>query len=331
MARLATIFTGQWTDLPFEEACKTISEIGYEGVEIACWGDHMDVEKAATDPKYVEERKAILKKYNLQCYALGNHLAGQCVADAFGDPRLAGFAPNKLAGNDQGIRDWGIQQMKYTAQAAKNMGAKVVTGFMGSPIWKYLYSFPQTTEEMVEAGYQEVYELWTPILDEFDKCGVKFALEVHPSEIAYDYYTTERLLKKFNYRPALGINFDPSHLLWQGIDPALFYRDFAKHIYHIHIKDCYVKLDGRSGILGSHLQFGDMRRGWNFVSPGHGDVKFEFIIREANAAGYTGPLSVEWEDNGMDRINGATDALALVKRIDFCASTVDFDGAMANA
>ena len=141
MARLATIFTGQWTDLPFEEACRIISQIGYEGVEIACWGDHMDVEKAATDPKYVEERKAILKKYNLQCYALGNHLAGQCTADAFGDPRLAGFAPNKLAGNDQGIRDWGIQQMKYTAQAAKNMGAKVVTGFMGSPIWKYLYSF----------------------------------------------------------------------------------------------------------------------------------------------------------------------------------------------
>ncbi|MDY0288548.1 MAG: sugar phosphate isomerase/epimerase [Sphaerochaeta sp.] len=330
MARLATIFTGQWADLPFEEMCRTVSTIGYEGVEIACWGDHMDVKKAAEDHSYVAEKKAILKKYNLECFALGNHLGGQCVGDAFGDPRLAGFAPKNLKGDDKAIRSWGIEQMKYTAKAAKNMGCSVVTGFMGSPIWKYFYSFPATSEELVEAGYQEIYELWTPILDEFDKQGVKFALEVHPSEIAYDYYTTERLLKKFEYREALGINFDPSHLQWQGIDPALFFRDFADKIYHVHIKDCYVKLDGRSGILGSHIQFGDLRRGWNFVSPGHGDVNFEFIIREANAANYRGPLSVEWEDNGMDRIFGAAEALALVRKIDFDPSQVDFDGAMEN-
>jgi sugar phosphate isomerase/epimerase len=330
MARPITIFTGQWADLPFEQLCKTVSEIGYDGVEIACWGDHMDVEKAAKDPAYVAEKKAILKKYNLQCFALGNHLGGQCVGDAFGDPRLSGFAPKELAGNDQGIRDWGREQMLYTAQAAKNMGCSVVTGFMGSPIWKYLYSFPSTSEEMVEAGYQEIYDLWTPILDEFDKQGVKFALEVHPSEIAYDYYSTQRLLEKFQFRDALGINFDPSHLQWQGLDPALFFRDFAKRIYHVHIKDCYVKLDGRTGILGSHLQFGDLRRGWNFVSPGHGDVNFEMIIREANAAGYRGPLSVEWEDNGMDRIFGATEALALSRKINFDPSNVDFDGAMEN-
>lgn len=330
MARLATIFTGQWADLPFEEMCKTVSEIGYEGVEIACWGDHMDVKRAAEDPSYVAERKTILKKYNLECYALGNHLGGQCVGDAFGDPRLAGFAPKNLKGDDKAIRAWGIEQMMYTAKAAKNMGCPVVTGFMGSPIWKYFYSFPATSEELVEAGYQEIYDLWTPILDEFDKQGVKFALEVHPSEIAYDYYSTERLLKKFKHREALGINFDPSHLQWQGVDPALFFRDFADRIYHVHIKDCYVKLDGRSGILGSHIQFGDLRRGWNFVSPGHGDVNFEFIIREANAANYRGPLSVEWEDNGMDRIFGATEALALVRKIDFDPSQVDFDGAMEN-
>ncbi|MDT4763218.1 sugar phosphate isomerase/epimerase family protein [Sphaerochaeta sp. PS] len=330
MARLVTIFTGQWADLPFEQMCRTVSEIGYEGVEIACWGDHMDVQKAATDPAYVAEKKAILKKYNLQCYALGNHLGGQCVGDAFGDPRLAGFAPKQLKGDDKAIRAWGIEQMKYTAIAAKNMGCSVVTGFMGSPIWKYFYSFPSNSEELIEAGYQEIYDLWTPILDVFDEQGVKFALEVHPSEIAYDYYSTERLLKKFNNRPALGLNFDPSHLQWQGVDPALFFRDFASKIYHVHIKDCYVKLDGRSGILGSHIAFGDLRRGWNFVSPGHGDVNFEFIIREANAANYRGPLSVEWEDNGMERIFGATEALALVRRIDFDSSNIDFDGAMEN-
>ncbi len=329
MARPVTIFTGQWADLPFEEVCKIIGGMGYDGVEIACWGDHMDVEKAATDPKYVEEKKAILAKYNLKCWALGNHLGGQCVGDAFGDPRLAGFAP-KSCKTDEDIRAWGIQTMKYTAQAAKNMGCYVVTGFLGSPIWKYLYSFPATSQEMVDAGFKEIYDLWTPIFDEFDKCGVKFAHEVHPSEIAFDYYTTEKLLKTFKGRKTLGINFDPSHLLWQGLDPALFFRDFADSIYHVHVKDVYVKLDGRSGILGSHIQFGDLRRGWNFVSPGHGDVNFEFIIREANAANYQGPLSVEWEDNGMDRIFGAKDALAFTRKIDFDPSNVDFDGNMEN-
>ncbi len=330
MARMVTIFTGQWADLPFETMCKTVSEMGYDGVEIACWGDHMNVEKAAKDPSYVAEKLAVLKKYNLGCYALGNHLAGQCVGDAFGDPRLAGFAPKNLACNDQAIREWGIQQMKYTAQAAKNMGCKVVTGFMGSPIWKYFYSFPANSAKLIEDGYQEIYDLWTPILDEFDKAGVTFALEVHPSEIAYDYYSTLKLLEVFKGRKTLGLNFDPSHLQWQGLDPALFFRDFASSIYHVHIKDSVVKLDGRSGILGSHLAFGDLRRGWNFVSPGHGDVNFDQIIREANAAGYRGPLSVEWEDNGMDRLFGAKEALELVRKIDFDPSNVDFDGAMEN-
>ena len=330
MARPVTLFTGQWADLGFEDVCSLIGGFGYDGLEIACWGDHMDVERAAKDPDYVAKKKKTLAKYGLKCWALGNHLAGHCVGDAFGDPRLEGFAPKKLAGQWENIRQWGIQQMLYTAQAAKNMGCSVVTGFMGSPIWKYLYSFPQTTEAMVADGFAEILELWTPILDEFDRCGVKFALEVHPSEIAFDYYTAKRLLEVFGYRETLGFNFDPSHLQWQGVDPALFYRDFADRIYHVHIKDCYVKLDGRSGILGSHLQFGDVRRGWNFVSPGHGDVNFEFIVREANTAGYKGPFSIEWEDNGMDRLFGAKEALAFVRKIDFDRSSVSFDGAMEN-
>lgn len=330
MGRPVTLFTGQWADLPFEKVCELVGGFGYDGLEIACWGDHLDVERAAKDLDYVAQKKKTLATHGLKCWALGNHLAGQCVGDAFGDPRLDGFAPKKLAGKPEKIREWGIQQMKFTAQAAKNMGVTVVTGFMGSPIWKYFYSFPQTTEKMVEEGFAEIKALWSPILDEFDRCGVKFALEVHPSEIAYDYYTAQRLLEVFEYRETLGFNFDPSHLEWQGVDPALFYRDFAKHIYHVHIKDCYVNLDGRAGILGSHQQFGDLRRGWNFVSPGRGDVNFEYIVREANAAGYTGPFSVEWEDNGMDRIFGAKEALDFVRTIDFEPSTVSFDGAMEN-
>ena len=329
MSRPVTLFTGQWADLPFETLCQMVSEWGYDGLEIACWGDHMDVRKAATDPAYVKERKAILERYGLGCWALGAHLSGQCVGDRW-DERLDGFAPDEVKGKPEEIRTWAIEEMKYTAQAAKNMGCSVVTGFMGSPIWAFWYSFPQTSEEMVEKGFQDIKTLWTPIFDEFDKQGVKFALEVHPTEIAFDFYSSERLLKTFERRPTLGFNFDPSHLVWQGMEPHLFIREFADRVYHVHMKDAGVDYDGRSGILGSHLPFGDLRRGWNFRSLGHGDVNFEEIIRELNAMKYTGPLSVEWEDNGMEREFGAQESVDFVKSINFSPSDLDFDDSMGN-
>jgi sugar phosphate isomerase/epimerase len=324
MSRPVTLFTGQWADLTFEALCGKVSEWGYDGLEIACWGDHMDVRRAATDKAYVAERLRILEKHNLRCWALGSHLAGQCVGDRY-DERLLAFAPSETRGKPEALRGWAVEEMVATARAARAMGCNVVTGFMGSPIWHGWYSFPPTTEEMVEAAFQEIRRLWTPIFDEFDRLGVRFALEVHPTEIAFDLYTAERLLRTFDGRPTLGFNFDPSHLVWQGMEPHLFIREFASRIYHVHMKDVSVTLDGKAGILGSHLPFGDLRRGWNFRSIGHGDVSFEEIIRELNAAGYGGPLSVEWEDNGMDREFGARESLEYVRGINFSPSNVAFD------
>lgn len=326
MARPVTIFTGQWADLGLEKMCSLAKQMGYQGLEIATWGQ-LNVRKAAEDPDYVAQVKNTLEKYGLGCWAIGAHLPGQCVGDLW-DSRLDGFAPAELAGKPEEIRAWGIEEMKYAARAAKAMGVKVVTGFMGSPIWKFWYSFPQTSEEMVNAGYEEIKRLWTPILDEFDKCGVKFALEVHPTEIAFDYYSTKKLLEVFEYRETLGINFDPSHLLWQGINPAVFLYDFADRVYHVHIKDVAVNLDGRNGILGSHITFGDPRRGWNFVSPGHGDVDFDKIIRVLNDKKYDGPLSIEWKDSGMERVFGGTEACEFTKKINFSPSDIAFDDAL---
>jgi sugar phosphate isomerase/epimerase len=160
---------------------------------------------------------------------------------------------------------------------------------------------------------------------------VKYALEVHPSEIAYDFVTTEKTLAAIERRPAFGINFDPSHLAHQFLDSAAFIEEFADRIYHVHVKDSKKRVgDGRRSILGSHLNFGDARRGWDFVSPGHGDVDFEEIFRALNRIGYDGPLSVEWEDSGMDREWGAPDALAYIRRTDFAPSSVAFDAAFAS-
>ena len=329
MGRLVTLMTSQWADLDLDTMCKTAKEMGYDGIEIATQGKHLDVKRAATDMAYVQEIKDTLAKYDLQCYAAASHIIGQCVGD-YNDPRLNNFAPAECANDPDAIRAWAIETMKLVPVACKNLGIKVSTGFVGSPIWKYVYSFPQTTEEMIEAGFQEIYDLWCPILDVFKECGVKFALEVHPAEIAFDYWSTRKLLDVFKDRPEFGLNFDPSHLLWQGVTPHVFLNDFIDRVYHVHMKDVAVNRDGRAGILGSHIDFGDLRRGWNFRSLGHGDVNFEEIIRVLNAHDYQGPLSVEWEDSGMDRIMGATEAAAFVKKVDFKKSDVKFDAAIAN-
>jgi sugar phosphate isomerase/epimerase len=305
--------------------------MGYDGIELAAWVKGFDLDKTVADKAYAGRIKDIFKSNGLECKALSSHIIGQCVGDA-PDPRLNNFAPAALADKPDEIRKWAIESMLKVPAAARNLDVDISPGFVGSPIWKYVYSFPQTTAEMIEEGFDEVYRLWSPIMDEFRKYGVKFALEVHPGEIAFDYYSTEALLEKFRDYPEFGLNFDPSHLLWQGVTPHLFLADFLARgrVYHVHMKDVAVTLDGRSGLLGSHIDFGDRRRGWNFRSLGHGDVKFGEIIRVLNDYGYMGPLSVEWEDSGMDRIVGATEAAAFVRSIDFKPSDFKFDEAISS-
>ncbi len=327
MARPVTLFTGQWADLPLEKLAGSARQMGYDGLELACWGDHIDVVQAARDKTYCRRKRELLKKNKLELFAISNHLAGQLVCDPNDDARSDAFAPAKHHGDPEGKRAWAIETMKTTAKAARNLGVQVVNGFTGSPIWHLLYSFPPVSPEMIEDGYQRFADLWNPILDEFDKQGVVFGLEVHPTEIAYDIHTTRHALEAIGHRKAFGFNFDPSHLHWQFVDPVRFIDAFFDRIYHVHMKDAIRTLDGSTSILGSHLNFGDQRRGWDFRSIGRGGVDFEEIIRALNRIGYRGPLSVEWEDSGMDRIHGATESCEFVKKIDFETSRIAFDAA----
>jgi sugar phosphate isomerase/epimerase len=329
MSRPVTLFTGQWADLPLETLARKAAEWGYDGLELACWGDHMDVEKAARSKKYCRERHELLADHGLKCWAISNHLAGQLVCDP-NDARSDMFAPAELAGDPEKKRKWAVRTMKNTARAAKNMGLKVVNGFTGSSIWHMLYSFPPASDKMIEDGFAYFAKMWNPIFDVFDECRVRFALEVHPTEIAFDIVTTRRALKAVKNRKAFGFNFDPSHLEWQGIDPVKFLTAFPDRIYHVHMKDCAVTLDGESGILSSHLNFGTPGRGWDFRSLGRGDVDFEEIVRTLNTLNYKGPLSVEWEDAAMDREHGAAEAAQFVKDIDFAKSDRVFDEAFDN-
>lgn len=329
MARPVTLFTGQFADLLLAELAPLARSWGYDGLELACWGDHFEVDKALADSSYITRKRELLEEHDLGCWAISNHLVGQAVADRFIDERHREILPSRIWGNGEPeeVRRRAAQEMMDTARAAHAFGVTQVNGFTGSPIWHLLYSFPPNNWETIEAGYREFADRWNPILDVFDREGMRFGLEVHPTEIAYDIVTTERTLDAIGRRPAFGLNFDPSHLHHQFVNPVLFIETFADRIYHVHVKNAVLNLNGRTSILGSHLDFGDARRGWDFRTPGRGGVDFEEIVRALNRIGYDGPLSVEWEDSGMDRRQGAPEAAGFVRKLDFQPSRQAFDAA----
>lgn len=328
MGRPVTLFTGQWADLKLEDLARKAAEFGYQGLELACWGDHFDVAQAIADDRYCSGRRDLLERHDLQVHAISTHLVGQAVLDIIDERHKAILPPHVWGdGKPAGVNKRAAEELMNTARAAQKLGVGVVNGFTGSSIWHLLYSFPPVPAAMIDDGYKLLADRWNPILDVFGECGVRFALEVHPTEIAFDLYSAQRTLEALDHREEFGFNFDPSHLLWQGVDPVEFLRAFPDRIYHVHIKDAIVTLNGRSGILSSHLNFGDPRRGWEFRSPGRGGVNFEEIIRALNALDYRGPLSVEWEDSGMDREAGAREACEFVRRLDFPVSGRAFDAA----
>jgi len=328
-SRPVTLFTGQWADLPLDALVGRAAGWGYDGLELACWGDHFDPREALADDGYCKRKRELLERNGLGCWALGAHLVGQAVCDPI-DVRHRGILPPDVwgDGDPSGVRGRAADWMKDAARAAARLGVPQINGFTGSPVWHYLYSFPPNDFAEIDRGYEQVAAAWDPILDVFDREGVRFGLEVHPTEIAYDFVTTRKTLAALGSRTAFGINLDPSHFVPQCLDPAAFGLEFSDRIYHVHVKDAKLRLDGRRSILASHLNFGEQERGWDFVSPGHGDVDFGELIRMLNRIGYTGPLSVEWEDSGMDREWGAQDALAFVRKTDFAPSNVAFDAAM---
>ncbi len=329
MPRPVTLFTGQWADLPLATLAEKASQWGYDGIELPCWGDHFNVQQALTESGYCQGRHDLLAKHNLKCWAISAHLVGQAICDPIDERHQAILPPHVWGdGEAEGVRKRAAQELMDTARAAAKLGVTVVNGFTGSSIWHMLYTFPPTSDAMIDAGFQQFADRFGPILDVFKKEGVRFGLEVHPTEIAFDIYSAEKALNAVDRRPEFGFNYDPSHLLWQMVDPVEFLRYFPDKIYHVHVKDAARTLNGRTGILGSHLNFGDPRRGWDFRSPGRGQVDFDAIARELNSMGYAGPLSVEWEDPGMDREYGAAEAAQFVKtKMGFSAPATLFDSA----
>ncbi len=341
MSRPLTLFTGQWADLPLAELAPKVKAMGYDGVELACCGDHFDLDRALNEPGYIAEKWELLQKNGLTCYALSAHLIGQAVCDRI-DDRHKAILPADVWGDGEpeGVRQRAAQKMKAVARIARKFfdarpaGAAphpaVVTGFTGSSIWHAVYAFPPTNQAFLEKGYADFATRWLPILDVFEKENVNFALEVHPTEIAFDIASSQRALEAVKNHPRFGFNYDPSHLGYQGVDYVKFLRHFPKRIFHVHMKDAWWGHgDGTVGVFGGHTDFTDARRYWDFRSLGHGDIRFEEIIVALNDIAYQGPLSVEWEDGRMERFHGAAEACAFVRKLDFTPSSTAFDAAFS--
>jgi sugar phosphate isomerase/epimerase len=339
MPRPVTLFTGQWADLPLEKLAPLVKSMGYDGVELACWGDHFEVDKALSSTNYVRDKWDLLMAHGLTCQAVSNHLVGQAVCDLIDDRHKSILSPAVWGdGKPEGVRKRAAKEMIATARAARKFYdarpgkspdfPAVVNGFTGSSIWHSIYAFPPTSQEFWNKGFEDFAKRWGPILEAFEAVNMNFGLEVHPTEIAFDTASAQRAIDAVKGHRRFGFNYDPSHLGYQGVDYVKFIRAFGKRIFHVHMKDVWWGHgDGTAGVFGGHTNFGDPGRFWDFRSLGHGDITFEDIIVALNDVGYRGPLSVEWEDIRMDRVHGGTEAAAFVRKVDFPSSTLAFDAA----
>jgi sugar phosphate isomerase/epimerase len=318
MPRPILLFSGSWADLALEDLASQAAEWGYQGLELCCWGDHFEVQRALSEEDYAPAKGELLRRLELEVPVLACHRVSQAVCDPI-DGRHRDLLPDYVWGDgaSAGVQQRATEEVIATLRAAQKLGVGLVSGFTGSPLWSYVVGYPAPRAETVADGLREFVRRWSPILDVCQECSVRYAFEVHPGQIAFDLYSAEMVLDALGGREEFGFTFDPAHLHWQGIDPVAFVRRFPERIFHVHVKDVAITLDGRSGLLGSYLPYDDPRRGWHPRAPGHGGLDWEGIIRALNAAGYQGALAVEWQDPGMERTAGAEEACRFTRRLDF--------------
>jgi sugar phosphate isomerase/epimerase len=305
------LFTVMYNDKPLEEVAQYASGLGYEAFELAAWrgSNHFDPDKATEDPSYAKNVKKMLDGYGIEISALSNHLFSQMVLP-FSDSSLDEWAG---VSDKEEMFKLGREQIIKTAQFASELEIKTVVGFFGSTVWESWYIWPPQRLKIYEEGWDLFVERWNPILDEFAKLGVRFAHECHPTEIAYNVYTAREAIARLG-RDDWGFNFDPSHMVWQMIDPVVFIKEFGDRILHVHAKDWELQkdilhIDGVTG-TGSWQR---KDRAARYRVPGWGDVEWKRVITALLEVGYDFVLSFEHEDPVMSEDDGAEQAIQFLK------------------
>ncbi|MBR4050075.1 MAG: sugar phosphate isomerase/epimerase [Clostridia bacterium] len=304
------VITNLLGNKPFEEALEYFVSKGIEMVEIGCGGypgtDHADPDVLLNDEAKLEEFKALIKKYNVEISALSCHA-------------------NPVHPNKEIAKEFD-SAMRKAVLLAEKLGVHQINTFSGcpgdceeskNPNW-VTCPWPNEYGEILEWQWNEVLIPYWKEFVEFAKAhGVdKIALEMHPG---FCVYNPESLLRlRAAVGPEIGANFDPSHLIWQGIEPVAAIRALEGAIFHFHAKDTKVDKYNTAvnGVLDTKPYSDEIHRSWVFRSVGYGndETYWKDIISNLRMIGYDYAISIEHEDSLMSQNEGFSKAIDMLKR-----------------
>lgn len=275
--------------------CKWAKSLGFVGVQIPSWDPRcIDLQKAAESKTYADEIKGIVQSAGLEITELSTHLQGQLVAvNPAYDALFDGFAPEQVRNNPTARTEWAVQQLKYAAQASRNLGLDAHATFSGALLWHTVYPWPQRPAGLVETGFTELAKRWLPILNVFDENGVDLCYEIHPGEDLHDGVSYEMFLEKVNNHSRANLLYDPSHFVLQCLDYLSYIDFYHERIRMFHVKDAEFNPTGKQGVYGGYQSWID--RAGRFRSLGDGQVDFKSIFSKLAAYNYKGWAVMEWE------------------------------------
>ncbi|KAL4865518.1 hypothetical protein BDV12DRAFT_174492 [Aspergillus spectabilis] len=313
----AAIFVAQYAsdEPPFntlDGICLWASSLGYRGIQLPIDPRFIDIEQAANDTEYCESILAVFRKHNIQLTELSSHLQGQLIAvhPAY-DTLFDGFAPAHVHGNPKERQKWATEFLYLAAKASKNLGLKAHATFSGSLAWPYLYPWPQRPAGLIETAFKELGARWRPILDDFDKCGVDLAFEIHPGEDLHDGVSFDRFLAEVNNHPRACICYDPSHFVLQQLDYLAFIDIYHSRIKAFHVKDAEFRPDGRQGVYGGYSDW--TQRAGRFRALGDGQVDFRAVFTRLAQYGFGGWAVLESECAFKDKEVCAREGAGLIR------------------
>ncbi len=296
-----------------DNICQWASNLGYKGVQIPTWDTtYFNLEKVATDKVFAQEYKAKINSYGLEITELSTHLQGQLIAvNPAYDQLFDGFAPDAVKNNPKARYDWAIQQLKWAAKASENLGLNAHATFSGSLLWHTVYPWPQRPAGLVDEGFTELAKRWTPILNEFDSCGVDLCYEVHAGEDLCDGISYEMFLDKVKQHPRACLLYDPSHFVLQCLDYVTYIDHYHERIRACHIKDAEFNPNGKQGVYGGFQGWAD--RAGRFRSLGDGQVDFKKVFSKLAHYDFPGWAVLEWECCYKNQEDGAKEGVEFIK------------------
>ena len=294
--------------MPYEEMLDTCADLGYESLEIPCGGwsqaPHIDLDEMISSESKRNQYVDAIKSRGLEI-------------------ELLNCSGNQLAPNEEGKEHQSVVQKTF--QLAELLGIKKVVMMSGlpgggpnetTPNW-ITTSWPPITTKILNWQWEEVaFPYWEKTVQLAKNHGIeRIALENHGCQLVYN---PETLFKLRNHvGETVGMNFDPSHLMWMNGNPIAALRKLGEAVYHIHAKDVRYEsgLIDVDGVLDTKTidKFAD--RSWNYVALGHGkDIGWwKEFFSVASMIGYNGPVSLEMEDLTMDPLTGVKKSVKVLK------------------